>query len=291
MLIATLSDIHIDFAQNREMLVKAATAIWERKPDLLIVAGDISHRNEHIQKALRALKEIAPKVAYIPGNHDLWYEVPWAPARDDLNTWDRYRTELRELAEAEGAHYLPAAPLYLGAVAIAGTCGWYDYSCVLPEFRDQIGPEALQSKSWEGAMWSDVRFIAFRDAQGALMSDPQVAQQMESELASQIDEADARSDVDHIVAVTHHLPFSQVVRRSHSMPWEFFNAFMGSNGLGAAIQRSSKVHTAVYGHTHFYGRETIDGVEVFGAPMGYPKERKNQTEAQVLQTRIGWIEL
>ncbi len=291
MRIASVSDLHTDYPENRDAVVKLAIAIHEGKADVLVVAGDVSHKNDRIRRTLAALKEAAPIVAYIPGNHDLWFDVPFAPAREDLDTWDRYRRELEEVATSAGAHYLPSGPLYVGDVAIVGTCGWYDYSLMPEALREGIGREALESKQYGGVMWSDARFVAFRDATGALMSDIDVARQMERELLAHVAEAETRAGVEHIVAVTHHQPFDRVVTHTGQMPWEFFCAFMGSEGLGAVIQSSDKIRHAIYGHTHIVGDHDIDGVRVYGTALGYPRERHGLTEEEVVATRVGWIEL
>lgn len=289
--IATVSDLHTDFAQNRDAVVKLAVAIHERKADLVIVAGDVSHRDERIDRVLRAFGEVAPKVAYIPGNHDLWYDVPLAASRQDLDTWRRYRSELKTICEAAGAHYLPAGPLVLGATGIAGSCGWYDYSLMAPAFREQVDDAALAQKTLDGLMWSDARFIAFRDEEGHLMPDPAVARRMEAQLAEHLRALDDDDQVVQVIAVTHHQPFYEVVTRTGQMPWEYFCAFMGSVGLGEAIRCSHKVTTAVYGHTHVVGRYDLDGLVAYGTPLGYPRERRGLPDSQLASTRIGWIEI
>ena len=291
MRIASISDIHTDFAENREVLVKLAAEIHRLEADVVIVAGDVSHKNDRIERALVALSYVAKRVAYIPGNHDLWFDVPHAPSRRELNTWDRYRSELRELVERIGAHYLPASPLVIDRVAIAGTCGWYDYSLAPEPIRASIGEEALAAKMFGGVMWSDARFIAFRGRDGELMPDAEAARTMEHELAAQLDAIDGDPAIDHCIAVTHHLPFDDVVTHTGTLPWEFFNAFMGSSELGRIIQRAKKVRNVIYGHTHLVGETWIDQLRVFGTPLGYPRERKGLSLEEVLATRIGWIEL
>ncbi|MEM7674454.1 MAG: metallophosphoesterase, partial [Myxococcota bacterium] len=72
MRIATVSDLHTDFAENRGAVVKLAVAIHAGAADVVVVAGDVSHKDERIDRALRAFAEVAGQVAYIPGNHDLW---------------------------------------------------------------------------------------------------------------------------------------------------------------------------------------------------------------------------
>ncbi len=291
MRIATLSDLHTDHADNRDALVKLALAIHEGAADLVLVAGDISHKDDRIVRTLQALAVAAPKVAYLPGNHDLWFDVPFAPVRDDLNTWDRHDEALKELVGALGVHYLPSGPLYLGSVALVGSCGWYDGGFLQPEIRAQLPKDALQSKQLGGAMWSDARFIAFRDQQGALMDDASVARRMEAQMQEQLQQAQARTEVKHIVAATHHLAFEQAVLRTGTLPWEFFNAFMGSPKMGEVIMGADKVSHVVYGHTHRRGRFELEGRTIYGTPLGYPRERAGLDEHGMVQACVGWIDL
>ncbi len=291
MRIATLSDLHTDHTDNRDVFIKLAVAIHKRRADVVIVAGDISHLNDRIVRTLQSLKEVAPIVAYLPGNHDLWFNVPFAPALPELNTWTRYRTELKTLVEDLGVHYLPAEPLYLDDVALVGSCGWYDGGFLLPEIREQIPQEALQSKQFGGAVWADARHIAFRDDSGAIMPDAEVAECMALELAQHLAEAQARPDVKRIVTATHHIAFDEAVMRTGSLPWEFFNAFMGSPKTGAEILKVPKVTHAVYGHTHRRARTEIEDKIVYGTPLGYPREREGLSIAETIEACIGWIEL
>jgi predicted phosphodiesterase len=290
-LIASVSDLHTDHPENRDAVVKLALEIHRNSADLVIVAGDVSHHDDRIRRALTAFREVAGTVAYVPGNHDLWYDVPHAAVRGDLNTWGRYRTELRALAEDCGAHYLPASPLVVDGVALVGSCGWYDYSLAPDWLRGTVTEDALASKQYGQLQWSDARLIAFRDAAGALMKDPEVARTMEQELKAHLEAVDAREDVRHVVAVTHHQPFREVVHRTGTLPWEFFTAFMGSAGLGEVIRAGRKVRAAVYGHSHVPDDRQLEGLRVFGTPLGYPRERRGLSEEQMLATRIGWIRL
>jgi predicted phosphohydrolase len=288
-LIASVSDIHTDFAENRDAVVRLASEIHGRRADVVIIAGDVSHKNDRISRALRAFREVASVVGYVPGNHDLWFDVPGAPSRSDLDTWHRYRIELRELTESCGAHYLPASPLVIGDVAIVGSCGWYDYSLAPEWLRSSVNEEALAAKQFGGVMWKDALCIAFRDSERQLMRDADVARVMERELKAQLDEVAERSDVKQVVVATHHQPFYEVVERTGTLPWEYFNAFMGSTGLGEVIKSSHKVKTAVYGHTHVVGEHAVGDIRVYGTPLGYPRERRGLTDEEIVKTRIGWI--
>lgn len=286
--IATVSDLHTDFAENRELLVRLATEIHARQVDLVIVAGDVSHVDDRIDRALRALGAVAPRIAYLPGNHDLWRtEVADGAVFD---TWTRYTDELRRVAEAASAHYIPAAPLVIGDVALVGTCGWYDYSFAEPWVVEQIGLEAISKKKLGPMGWSDAAYVSFRDAAGAPMPDGDVARRMERELAAQLERVTRDPAIAHVVVATHHQPFRAVVRRSGGLPWEFFCSFMGSEGLGQTIMASrEKVRAVVYGHSHIVSEHDIDGLRVYGTALGYPRERKGLDVDAIVRSRIGWI--
>lgn len=288
MRIATVSDLHTDFAENRDLLVQLATEIHARGVDLVIVAGDVSHVDDRIDRALRALGATAPRIAYLPGNHDLW--------RTDIakgavvDTWTRYTDELRRIAEGANAHYIPAAPLVMGDVALVGTCGWYDYSFVEPWVLEQVGLAAITRKKLGPLGWSDAAYTSFRDHNGEPMQDPEVARRMERELAAQLEQVTADPSIAHVVVATHHQPFRQVVRRSGSLPWEFFCAFMGSEGMGRIIlAHRAKVRAVVYGHSHIVGEHHIEGLRVYGTALGYPRERKGMDVESIVRSRIGWI--
>ena len=290
MRIASVSDLHIDFAENRRALVQLATEIHRGQADVVIIAGDVSHVDAHITAALRAFKLAAPTVVYLPGNHDLWIHVDETDSvvRD---TWDRYRNTLKHLVEDEGGHYLPSGRLQLGSSAIVGTTGWYDYSFVRPEHREVLTPSKLAAKQWAGMGWTDARFIAFKDAAGELMTDTAVARVMEDELQVQLKEADNDPGIQDILVATHVVPFAQSLGPAKGLPWDYFDAFMGSTRLGELIQSSPKVRAAVYGHTHRPQRLTIGRVEVFGTPLGYPRDRKKIDPSTLGEHAVGWVEL
>lgn len=289
--IASVSDLHVDFAANREALVKLATAIHREKADLVIVAGDVSHVDDHIARALRAFRLAAPKVAYLPGNHDLWFVKDNAVEDPEVDSWRRYRTDLKAIVEGEDCHYLPSHPLLLGPVGVVGTTGWYDHSMLRPEVRAEVSDEALAAKRLGRAQWSDGRFAVFRDAQGRPMSDIDVARVMEAELEAQLESVETDPEIEDVVVATHVLGFRQALGPAKGMPWDYFDAFMGSTELGRIVKTSKKVRAAIYGHTHRPGRFEVGTVQVYGTPLGYPRERKGVDPEALPERAIGWLDV
>lgn len=266
-----------------------AAEIHRRGVDAVVIVGDVSHVDTWIERAIRSFQVIAPQVAYVPGNHDVWQSPEAIQA--GANTWDRYRDGLRALTTELGATYLPASPLRLGSAAVVGTCGWYDYGFLLEAHRDLMTGERRQTKQLDRYQWSDARFVAWRDAAGEPMDDADVLDVMLRELDAQLAELEADPSVQTVLVATHHLPCEEVVLRSGTLPWEFFNAFMGSPRIGEVALRYDKVTSIAYGHTHHGRTVTVRGRRVAGTPLGYPRERPGMTTEEVVQTRIAWWDL
>lgn len=290
--IASVSDLHVDFGENLKAFIELAGAIHAGGADAVVVAGDVSHVAEHIQLVLKSLKIAAPVVAYLPGNHDLWEAREGAAEDPSVDTWRRYREVLPALVRGEGCHYLPAAPLELGRVAIAGTTGWYDGSLLRPEHRAKLDPAEFEAGRIGPLQWTDAKFCAFRDpATGARMENARVARVMEEELRAQLDDLDGHPTVEAVVVATHVLGFREALGPAKGAPFDHLDAFMGSTRLGQVMRGRRKVRAAVFGHTHIGRRFEVDGIRVAGAPLGYPRERRRWPEGSLTERAIAWIEV
>ena len=110
MRVASVSDVHLDYKVNRELFVKMAAEIGARRPDAVLVVGDVSHIDALIASSIRILAREAEHVAYVPGNHDLWVDRPWEEllSDPDFDTWKRHDEVLKTMVESVGGHYLPS---------------------------------------------------------------------------------------------------------------------------------------------------------------------------------------
>jgi predicted MPP superfamily phosphohydrolase len=115
--------------------------VESQRPDLLVLAGDISN---HFRTTLAALeylrKESGLPCLFVPGNHDLWNEEPGPEgASGDLagpggagrpsawsGAWSAWQSYEALKAFPEN---LSRGPLELpGGWLAIGDTGWYDYS-------------------------------------------------------------------------------------------------------------------------------------------------------------------
>jgi 3',5'-cyclic AMP phosphodiesterase CpdA len=73
LVVAQLSDTHLGLSRAPDAernLQQAVEMIAARKPDLVIVSGDIGERSENWQRARQILSALDMPVLYLPGNHD-----------------------------------------------------------------------------------------------------------------------------------------------------------------------------------------------------------------------------
>ena len=128
-----ISDVHWDFKENRKWIAKVADG--SHSDDVLVIAGDVTHKCEQFEDCLSTLKRKFGDVIFVPGNHDLWIrpdvdgtfhtsieKLEWC-----LATCKRLgvRTEPTRLEGAGGAVWV--VPLY----------SWYHFS-----FDGQSTPES-----------------------------------------------------------------------------------------------------------------------------------------------------
>src|SRR5260370_12372764 len=70
MRVFALSDIHIDYADNRAWI--GSLSAHDFRDDILVLAGDVSDSLARLRWCFETLARRFRKVLYVPGNHDLW---------------------------------------------------------------------------------------------------------------------------------------------------------------------------------------------------------------------------
>jgi predicted phosphohydrolase len=258
------------------------------RPDVLVVAGDVfALEPELLTRCLRLFEAFEGPKLLVAGNHDLW-------TRDGGDSFALYETVIPERAAACGFHDLDAAPLIVGDVGFVGTIGWYDYSfrdrsLGIPlrfyahkaapgycrrrrELRGLLDPdEELPAKALAArSYWNDGRMIHWD------LDDGRFNALTIERLAAQLREVEGR--VRAVVAVTHHIPFAEMLVRKSDPSWGFGNAFMGSAGLGETLLACPKVTHAVFGHSHTRGRQTIGHIDAVNVGCTYRMKRYDLLE-------------
>jgi hypothetical protein len=118
--IGLLSDIHCHRYEHQAEIAELIKHINKGPvPDLLILAGDLSHRTDEIMRFLGSI-ELDCRKCWIPGNHDIWVIEPEGPAD---SAEKRYRETFSRISAETGWFYLPAGPMVSpdGGFAVVGT--------------------------------------------------------------------------------------------------------------------------------------------------------------------------
>jgi len=287
MRIVCVSDLHLDHEGNEPVMEAMLEVLGRGPPDVLVVAGDLASGQEGVARGLERLRRAAPRVVYVPGNHDLW--SPWrSVAQGEVDTWTIYREVLPALAQEAGVEYLPEGPVCVGDVAFVGVTGWYDYSTATRVARFFFDDAAFRRGYQGGFAWADALRTAFLGQDGEPMSDAEVVAVMVSDLKTHLEAVPEH--ISRVVAVTHVVPFAQTVQSRPFFAMDFFTAFLGSVRLGEVLLADPRVSVSICGHAHTPLRKRIGPILLVRSPLGYPREWRG-SPATVARERLGAIEL
>jgi predicted phosphodiesterase len=239
MRIFALSDVHADYDENAHWL--AGLSLYDYQEDVFILAGDVSDSVSVLEKTFHLLARRFAKVAYVPGNHDLWVRRESRP-----QTSIEKLQHLRHLARACG---VKTQPFEVGPVAIVPLLGWYDYSFGLPD-------EELR------AVWMDYYACVWPSELDM--------HEVTSYFLGQ-NELPSLKPGRTVISFSHFLPRIDLMpsRMPHCV--RALYPILGTSRLDLQIRAiGASIH--VYGHSHLNRRTQIDGVSYINNALGYPRE-------------------
>jgi predicted phosphodiesterase len=236
MKITATGDIHYDLVRStaeRDKLLNFIKRLEGEQPDVLVLAGDtVGLGSSRLEECLNLFSEVAPIRLKVFGNHDYW-----SNEGDTLSHLEILKSRIEDC----GFMLLDEKPVIVGGIGFAGNCLWYDYSFSPGE----MPPRSSHEKKIFGGhiIWNDVHFVRL------CKSDTDYTGELNQKLERDIERLEA--EVEHIVAVTHHIGFIEMLTIREAFPgWNFCNAFMGSDRLGEMLLNHPKVRYHICGHTH-----------------------------------------
>lgn len=289
MRIVFTSDLHVDSSRyNRDAMDEMVSRAAAAKPDVLVIAGDISVDVEELGETLERFADLATHSLFVPGNHDIWLR-PHVERAPDLNSTTQYDVDIAARVIDVGFKTLWKSPCIVGDTAFVGTIGWYDYAFA-PAYMNLTTADC-ERRCYEGCTWQDLRFARWRARNSDRdLNDVEVAHMFNDDLTAMLDQAVARDDVHRIITVTHHLPFPEMVQYSNLPKWDYFCAFMGSAETGRIIEEYEKVTHVLAGHTHRHVNVVRNGRQCLTAPLGY-LARRRKTLSDEIQRAIRMIDI
>lgn len=263
-----ISDLHLDYPENRRALVE----LPRHADDWLIVAGDIADKFNDIAQGLDLLTERFARVIWTPGNHDLW-TLPDDP--HNARGAARYES-LVKLCRERGV-LTPEDPFAIWPgegprCVIAPLFVLYDYS-----FRPDTVPEGNEI-AW--AMESDI----YATDERYLHVDPfadkrQWCQQRCALTERRLDEIDAALPT----VLVNHFPLRRDHARLPAIPR--FSIWCGTRHTEAWHTRY-RAQSVVYGHLHIRASTHLDGVRFDEVSLGYPRHWRPERGLQAYLREI-----
>ncbi|TXH69445.1 MAG: metallophosphoesterase [Lysobacteraceae bacterium] len=239
MRIFALSDLHVDYEANARWVRDLSRHDYQ--DDVLILAGDITHRLPLLQLTLSTLASCFEQVLFVPGNHDLWV-FGEAGARTSLEKFE----EVQALAESCG---VSTRTFNKHGWSIVPLLSWYDYS---------FGPPSDDLKQ----MWADYRACRWPTGMGPAEATAHFLGLNRIE----VPEGTAK-----IISFSHFLPRLDLVPFYVPAKHRMLDPVLGSDLLERQVRRiHPSIH--VYGHSHINRSVRIDGIKYVNNAFGYPQE-------------------
>jgi hypothetical protein len=256
--LAVTADLHLPVS-TPEQLLEVAGQIASFQPDAVVLAGNLADSLAGFKRCLQLFAgRLSCPIHVLAGDQDFFARPPY----DSQRLWNEL---LPQAVRSTGCHWLEGQAFTLGAIAVAGTVAWYDYSSADPGLAESA-PDYAQRKyefnadalriDWE---WSDPEFAALVGAR----------------FLATLDHLEANPRIRQTVAVTH-FPLLDEQLPPPEPSRAFPRAYLGNLKLGQQVLTRSKVSHLVSGHTHtgYQGRRQRPGasdVEVQVVPSQYEK--------------------
>lgn len=240
MRVYALSDIHIDYEVNRQWIKNISK--FEYTNDILILAGDISHRIELLGEGLETLCRRFREVVFVPGNHDLWV----SPSTTDQSI-EKFRKVI-DLARSIGVR---VSTLELPNFRIVPLLSWYDLS---------FGPLTKElEKRWldfHACRWP--KALSFADITRLFLDKNDLSVGSKDKVT---------------ISLSHFLPRIDLMPPKIPLQHQIVYPVLGAKAIDEQVRAiNSSIH--VYGHSHVNRDVTIDGVRYINNAYANPKESR-----------------
>lgn len=276
MRIAAVSDIHVlPNGSDDLLLVKIRERVDEIDPDVFVIAGDISDRLDILSDTLSKLQTERCENFFVAGNHDIWFEEEGGPG-----SLEKYSKIIGEVCKRNGFSHIPDAPVVVDDYAFIGSIGWYDYSFRRDELNIPI--ENYEQKEYRGAIWYDLLRLDWG------FDDREVTELFNKKI--EYDLKTVPEDCEHVIYVSHHLPFQELTIYKNKLPWDFHGAFMGAKSTGQIIKSDKRVLLSISGHSHIRNFFKFENLVTLTVPIGYGRPDSTQLD-RFVKDAVAMIEI
>lgn len=239
MRVFTVSDIHVDYAENLHWVLSLSEQDYRQ--DYLILAGDVSDDLDLLAQVFESLSAKFKRVLFVPGNHELWIR------KEDFNTSLDKLSAIESLCSQYG---ICTTVLKQGELSFVPLLSWYDYSFGQPLPR-------------LSRLWRDLKVCKWP----AKLHDPAAV----SEYFLDRNEAVLDTNNKVLISYSHFVPGVAVMPQGIPQSKRWIYPVLGSERLGAQVrQLNPNIH--VYGHSHVNQSVEINGIRYVNNAFAYPSE-------------------
>jgi predicted phosphodiesterase len=283
-----LSDLHVDHAGNREWLEdKCGDSGLLKEGDLLIVAGDVSHKDDRLRDTFQTLQSTGCRIIYCSGNHEAWVGDEDASSYEKLQRVEDLCRELGVLVDPTLVTNCDE-PLWIVPLQ-----SWYDASLSIADCEDLcVDFPGWPWTDFRACRWSDHPADSSGGTNGKIpigLADHFHEQNLEVIDFIKDQQQQGAPSAAAIMTMSHFLPTVQCLPDwkdvtsdtflrnewlDHGAPGTSakFAKVAGSTGLEAQIRSiGSDVH--VFGHSHRPKDFVREDIRYVHNPLGNPRER------------------
>ena len=233
-----ISDMHMDYEQNRNLILGLKD--MSLKDDVILVAGDISNNISILLETLGFLRSLSRAVFFVPGNHDIWINGDFPDSLAKFNHIIRWCRK----------NSIDVAPRVIDGILFAPLYSWYSSS-----FTDEKDIDMPRS-------WADLHRCKW----------PGTSQESLEQVFDRMNIVLENPANLPVVSLSHFLPRPELLPARQFLRFKELGAVSGSRLLGKRVKEiKSKVH--VFGHTHINGEFVIDGTIFIQNSLKYPHEQ------------------
>lgn len=277
MKIDIISDIHLDFwikpssgTRPKPLRKFIEEVLVPKGGDVLVIAGDITHKNFQTRVLLSMLLEYYKDIVFVIGNHDIYIEANNPSKYNQKDSLDRL-ISLQNIVDelGEHIHWLKGGTKEVQGIIFGGTMGWYDFS----EFK-KSGMSDIEIQKMYNSRSSDphyVRGLTSSNMYGDSRLDGLQLFEQEYQKLLELD------DIFIDIMVTHVPPWVSEENKLKAefiddLNYEYFDKPELLNGRNVWI----------HGHTHYFEDSVHNGCRVVSSPLGYKSENLNSEIYQII---------
>jgi len=274
MLVDIISDLHIDFWINpssgtrQKHIDKYINEVL--KPlggEVLIVAGDIGHKNFQMKEIMTALGEIYPHVIIVLGNHDLYIEAN-DPKKTRKDSVDRLLGIIKIVDGIDNLTMLRGQTVVINGIKFGGSMGWYNFS----EFgNENLGDAEIQKMYLSRS--SDPHYIRGMTSTNMYGDNRLNGREIFRTEIEKITEVLGQQPQ---VMITHIPPWisdenKKLTEFQEDLNYEYFDR----------PELLKQVPIWVHGHTHYPEDKVHNGCRVVSQPLGYKTDELRTSIKQI----------